>query len=1100
MMRKENCMKKYISIILTISFLFALLPSGIFADVSAAGSNVSTAGVRELPDANIFEDEGTVFLKDAYAEWLVSGTPEVLVMNMLTDNVAFVVNSKYCWNKTKREEMTFAPVYNENGEMLIPASSVTKIFNVKIFGEYATEKQILSVLSGWEAFTDPRGFMIFSKNIDSIINKNIAVENNASYRHYRSYYDIQACIGKITWNDVSPSKDDWALARKKVYNALTLPENCVIGSYEEKYIKELTTNVKNYISKMTLDEETLLPFSDTTLYQAFVRIVDMARLYSIERDYDRNDIDRQLLKNSCIDLFNFLQKHWIGRNKSMDSNWFYNRITYPLAMANFMIMFYDELGKDRINEVAADLMVRTGSNLISNYQVPFKYYTNGTDGEPTNSYSNYTNLLWQTATNYTLYLLVENTERINDVLKYSTGIFEVVRNSSDLNVPMIKDGVYSDGSFVFHGWYPYNVGYGYSYVGTLGPMVAMTSGTVFDYQNIYGFSRVYDWIEKSWMPFVYANARIKITGGREKAQGLSGKGNVMVKSLLLIAQNAKDSNGKEKILQLLKPLVDEYYNDYIAYERVPIIYFYVHPSINAEVRGLLDHIKNNVEATPVEPYNYSYYNMDKFVHKRDDYTFMLSMSSERIDKYEAINNEGYTDWYIADGMTYLMQDSTQYIIDWWSYVDRYAIPGTTVDSQVRSSTASSYGTIRPNNSWAGGASDGRVAVAAMKLPSVASSKSSYVEGTKSYFMLDDRIICMGTGISGGKGEVYTTVENYKDIALPPDNITPTRKNGYTTVSVDGKNMPYTFDEKSVYENPEYISINNDRGWIFFGENNVSVERVVKNKGYAGLDKTVNQNAYDVPFITVKIHHGTDPENQKYGYIIVPSKSESEIKSISENPGFEVVEQSDERHIIKLVDGTFMANLFVASELNGFKFKNPCSVIMKPNGDGWKLYVAEPTQKLKMLVINTPEEGLAFGDSVKSEGKNVYVSVGRDFGSTYEINFAPFSKDNTTSTNLLWSAETDFLGNSTDYIRTWDMNLTIGNGPVSTKLYAQSLTGNILSYSISNTQDIKGIAYVNDNRLFYIPNDTTTADVVKIKVSDLNGNSSEYTITFELINE
>lgn len=1098
-MRKENCMKKYISVILTISFLFALLPLNAFAENYSAGANVGTVSVRELPDAGIFESTGTVFKRDAYADWLVSGTPDVLVMNMLEDNVAFVVGSKYCWNRTKREEMTISPIFNEKGEMLIPASSINKVFNVGILGEYATEKQILSGLSGWEAFTDPRGFMIFSKNIDGIINRDVAVEGDISYRHYRSYYDIQACIGKITWNDVTPGKDDWKLARKKVYTALTLPENCVIGSYEEKYIKELTASVKGYISKLTLDEETLLPFSDTTLYQAFVRLVDMARLYSIERDYNRNDIDRQLLKDSCINLFNFLQKHWIGQNKTLDSNWFYNRITYPLAMANFMIMFYNELGSDRINEVAADLMIRTGSNLISYYQVPFKRYTNGTVGEPTNSYSNYTNLLWQTATNYTLYLLVENTERINDVLKYSTGIFEVVRNSSELNVPMLKDGVYSDGSFIFHGWYPYNMGYGYSFIGTLGPMVAMTSGTVFDYQNIYGFSRVYDWIEKSWMPFVYANARIKITGGREKAQGLSGKGNIMVKSLLLIAQNAKDSIGKEKILQLLKPLVDEYYNDYIAYERVPIVYFYVHPSINAETRGLLDHIKNNVEATEVEPYNYSYYNMDKFVHKRDDYTFMLSMSSERIDKYEAINNEGYTDWYISDGMTYLMQDSNQYILDWWSYVDRYAIPGTTVDSQVRSSTASSYATIRPNNSWAGGASDGTVAVAAMELPTVANNKSSHVRGTKSYFMLDDKIVCMGTGISGGKGEVYTTVENYEDTALPPDDITPVRKNGYTAVSVDGVGVPYTFDEKVTYENPEYISINNDRGWIFFGDNNVSVERAVKNKRYAGLDKTVNQNAYDVPFITVKIHHGEDPENQKYGYVIVPSKTENEIKSMLENPGFEVVEQSLQRHVIKLSDGTVMANLFAVSELNGFKFKNPCSVIMRPNGEGWKLYVAEPTQKLKLLMINTPEEGMVFGDSVSYEDKEIFVSVGRDFGSTYEVNYVPFSKEINTGNNLLWSAETDFLGNSTDYIRTWDLNLSIGDGPVSTKLYAQSLTGNNLSYSISNPKEIKGSAYVKENRLYYVPNSAAVCDVVKIKVSDLSGNSSEYTVTFEQIN-
>ena len=85
-------------------------------------------------------------------------------------------------------------------------------------------------------------------------------------------------------------------------------------------------------------------------------------------------------------------------------------------------------------------------------------------------------------------------------------------------------------------------------------------------------------------------------------------------------------------------------------------------------------------------------------------------------------------------MTYLLQDSRQYLLDWWTDVDRYAIPGTTVDSMERNPTWSSYATVTPNNTWAGGVSDGLIGAAAMKLPEKAANKSSFVLGTKSYFI------------------------------------------------------------------------------------------------------------------------------------------------------------------------------------------------------------------------------------------------------------------------------------------------------------------------------------------------------------------------------
>ena len=303
------------------------------------------------------------------------------MLNMLQGNVAFVVNSRWCWNLTQREEMRSAPVYNESGEMVIPTETINQLFNVSLPGEYAGGQQIADVLKTWEVFTDPRGFMIFSHDIGSVIDTAPAIEGNIAYRHYRSYYNVQAAIAKITWNDINPTKEDWAYARRRAYLALTLPEG-EVGEYEDRYIRELAATVSPYLDTVTLGEDVTVPFSDCTLYNSFQRIVEMARPYAILRDKGRTDVDPERLKTAALGVFNFLADRWIGRNASMDSNWFYNRITYPLAMAEFMILMYDEMEYARICEVTADLMVRVGSNLVSTGQVPFQYYTDGTPGEP----------------------------------------------------------------------------------------------------------------------------------------------------------------------------------------------------------------------------------------------------------------------------------------------------------------------------------------------------------------------------------------------------------------------------------------------------------------------------------------------------------------------------------------------------------------------------------------------------------------------------------------------------------------------------------------------------------------------------------------------
>ena len=89
------------------------------------------------------------------------------------------------------------------------------------------------------------------------------------------------------------------------------------------------------------------------------------------------------------------------------------------------------------------------------------------------------------------------------------------------------------------------------------------------------------------------------------------------------------------------------------------------------------------------------------------------------------------------------------------------MPGTTVDSTVRDETLPTFSMGddiwgMPENEWAGGVSDGTNGAAGMML---GNRWVSGLEGKKSYFMFDNEIVCLGSGISGGEVEAYTVIDN-----------------------------------------------------------------------------------------------------------------------------------------------------------------------------------------------------------------------------------------------------------------------------------------------------------------------------------------------------
>jgi hyaluronate lyase len=148
-----------------------------------------------------------------------------------------------------------------------------------------------------------------------------------------------------------------------------------------------------------------------------------------------------------------------------------------------------------------------------------------------------------------------------------------------------------------------------------------------------------------------------------------------------------------------------------------------------------------------------YAGMDQAVHLRPGFGFGVSMSSHRIGTYESTNGENLKGWYTGVGMTYLYNNDPLQFTDYWPTVNKYRLPGTTIDTMPREDEEGA-GYLSPKT-WAGGTELlGQYATAGMDLKGYGST----LKAKKSWFMFDDEVVALGTGITSTDNRTIETTE------------------------------------------------------------------------------------------------------------------------------------------------------------------------------------------------------------------------------------------------------------------------------------------------------------------------------------------------------
>ncbi|MFX4273907.1 polysaccharide lyase 8 family protein [Propionibacteriaceae bacterium Y1685] len=501
------------------------------------------------------------------------------------------------------------------------------------------------------------------------------------------------------------------------------------------------------------------------------------------------------------------------------------------------------------------------------------------------------------------------------------------------------NGFHPDGSYIDHGYLPYVGTYGnvaLSGVGRLLTLVADTTWQVTDPNH----TRLLDAVERSFAPFIWRGQMLDTVRGRavsrEAQPGATNAFAVAHSALLLATQVPEPYRSRFQVLA----------KSWLTQGRANPL---ATASLSELSRALPVLADESISGSEQLFGHYQFGAQERTVHRRPGWAFTVSTSSKRIGRYEWGNNENNLGWYHGDGMAYLLTDTDedQFAGDFWPTVDPYRMPGTTSSLAERDSGASGAGTgiPRATQAWAGGLrlDDTRGSIGMDHL-----NHDGTVAARKSWFLLPDAVIAIGSGISTSADDAETTVEQRRLGA------------GASTLRVDG----HAISDPEILANPDWAHIEGVGGYRFLGEHQVRAQVGTRtgswNKINSGADTAGSTDERSEPYAGIAVLHPKGTTDGRYAYVQLPTMSATETSQL--NWRIEILAQTADAHVIRLRTGAdmlIMANFFAAADTPTVSADRPCAVAFSTHGRTARVAVSDPSRGADRITI-TLDAGRVFG--------------------------------------------------------------------------------------------------------------------------------------------
>ncbi|WPF84751.1 polysaccharide lyase 8 family protein [Staphylococcus aureus] len=472
-------------------------------------------------------------------------------------------------------------------------------------------------------------------------------------------------------------------------------------------------------------------------------------------------------------------------------------------------------------------------------------------------------------------LLESIIEEDKDMMKNSIDSFnKVFTYVQDSATDKERNGFYKDGSYIDHKDVPYTGAYGIVLLEGISQMMPMIKESPFNDKTQYN-TTLKSWIDDGFMPLIYKGEMMDLSRGRaisrENETSHTASATVM-KSLLRLSDTMDDST-KTRYKQIVKTSVE---SD-SSYKQTDYLNSY---SDISKMKSLMEDstISTNGLTQQLKIYN----DMDRVTyHNKDlDFAFGLSMTSKNVARYESINGENLKGWHTGAGMSYLYNSDVKHYRDnFWATADMKRLAGTTtLENEILKDTDDK----KSSKTFVGGTkADDQHASIGMDFE----NQDKTLTAKKSYFILNDKIVFLGTGIKStdSSKNPVTTIENRK-------------ANGYTLYTDDIQTTASNINDQET--NSVFLESTNkpknNIGYHFLNKPKITVTK----ESHTGKWKEINksqksEDKKDEYYEVTQKHSNTD---DKYGYVLYPGITKDNFKSKASQ--VTVVKQDDDFHVVK----------------------------------------------------------------------------------------------------------------------------------------------------------------------------------------------------------
>lgn len=779
--------------------------------------------------------------------------------------------------------------------------------------------------------------------------------------------------------------DRFDAMRARWHEILTGGETQSGGKYTADKIEDITHTALTYWSSIRQHAETKSlwddldnPLGEKNAHESFRRIEAMALAYCTDGSSLQHSSS---LKKSIADALEWMYAHCYNEHSQLGQQWFF-KMGIPLTINNLLVMLHDELPgqlQDKLMKAVAAFSTDTSYHGVSTA----------------------CNRIWRCMVVVVHGILAKDAERIAFGVKELTDPSGCVFGYAEKG-----DGYYKDGSFIQHKYYAYTGGYGKDSLHVLAHLLYLIHNSPWSLDPKQA-GNVYRWIYDSYEPFLYKGQMMDMTRGREisREEGSAyHAGHLIMQGILLLSKIATDKDAELCRSMLKHWIVSE-----------TGVSFYSHATVYM-IKEAKRIVEDSSLAPRGEPEGHKAFRaMDQVVHMRGGYRFGISMCSDRTGNFESINYENLKAWHTGDGMTFLYNDDLlQYDDHYMTTIDWKRLPGTTVDSDAfADDSASAWNTQNKEvffntGGWTGGtAVQGRYGVCGMRLM----AEGTDLDAKKSWFMFDDEIVCLGSGIgSHGAGRIETVVENRK-----------INTGGAAVMTVDGEAYETRQPLCQMLQSPRWghLRVNEtDTGYAFPSGGKLEVRLEERTGSWQELNKWYGSGTrHSRQYASLTLHHGVHPADGEYSYIMLPNKTREETEAYCRRPAVAILEDSPLVHAVKhetlhIIGANFWEDAEngaretagraggMTTSSAGIACDRKASVMLSVSAGVMEVAVADPTHRNNgsiRLELDFPAEGIIMADpGIEVESLSPFirlaVHVGGAKGASFHALFRMVTQD------------------------------------------------------------------------------------------------------------